>query len=152
MTLNLFKGRLWKGGACTKPVPLGQATGTSTTCPSMTGRLGQALLVPVGQARCLYQTCPTGTGTGQKRPVLVPWTGHRPTLEAFLVTGQALCPRLNLSQSNMSQLVPQSGTTRPCTVSSNELLEIGRTFVRCSYHTDFSKLVPPVSIEFLTIC
>jgi len=82
MTLNLVKGRLWKGGACTKPVPLGQDTGTNTTCPSGTGRLGQAVLVPVGKARCLYQTCPTGTGKGQKRPVLVPWTGHIPTLEA----------------------------------------------------------------------
>jgi len=69
MTLNLVKGRLWKVGACTKPVPLGQATRTSTTCPSGTGTLGQAVLVPVGQARCLYQTCPTGTGKGQKRPV-----------------------------------------------------------------------------------
>ena len=49
MTLNLVKGRFWKGGACTKPVLLGQATGTSTTCPSGTGRLGQAVLVWVGQ-------------------------------------------------------------------------------------------------------
>jgi len=49
MTLNLVKGRLWKGGAYTKPVPLGQATGTSTTCPSEIGRLGQAVLVPTGQ-------------------------------------------------------------------------------------------------------
>jgi len=45
----LVKGRLWKGGACTKPVTLGQATRTSTTCPSGTGRLGQTVLVPVGQ-------------------------------------------------------------------------------------------------------
>jgi len=36
-------------GACTKPVPLGEATGTSTTCPSGTSRLGQDVLVPVGQ-------------------------------------------------------------------------------------------------------
>jgi len=72
MTLNLVKDRLWKGGACTKPVPLGQATGTSTTCPSGTSRLGQVVLVPVGQAGCLYQTCPTGTRKGQKRPLLVP--------------------------------------------------------------------------------
>jgi len=77
MTLNLVKCRLWKGGTCTKPVPV-----ASTTCLSGTGRLGQVVLVPVGQARCLYQTCPTGTGKGQKRPVPVPWTGHIPTLEA----------------------------------------------------------------------
>ena len=51
------------------PVQLGQDTGTSTTCPSGTGRLGQAVLVPVGQA----QLVPTGTGKGQKRPLLVPW-------------------------------------------------------------------------------
>jgi len=36
-------------GACTCLVPLGQATGTSTTSPSGTGRLGQVVLVPVGQ-------------------------------------------------------------------------------------------------------
>jgi len=36
-------------GACTKPVPLGEATGTSTTCSSGTSRLGQDVLVPVGQ-------------------------------------------------------------------------------------------------------
>jgi len=70
MTLNLVQDRLWKGGACTKPasVPLGQITGTSTTCPSGTSRLGQVVLVP----SCLYQTCPTGTRKGQKRPLLVP--------------------------------------------------------------------------------
>jgi len=72
MTLNWVKDRLWKGGACTKPVPLGQATGTSTTCPSGTSRLGQVVLVPVGQAGCLYQTCPTGTRKGQKSSLLVP--------------------------------------------------------------------------------
>jgi len=36
-------------GGCTKAVPLGEATWTSTTCPSGTSRLGQAVLVPVGQ-------------------------------------------------------------------------------------------------------
>jgi len=71
--LNLVKDRLWKGGACTKPVPLGQATGTRTTCPSGTSRLGQVVLVPAGQAGCLNQTCPTGTRKCQKRPLLVPW-------------------------------------------------------------------------------
>jgi len=69
----LVKDRLWKGGACAKPVPLGQATGTSTTCPSGTSRLGQVVLVPVGQTGCLYQTCPPGIRKGQKRPPLVPW-------------------------------------------------------------------------------
>ena len=49
------------------------ATGTSTTYPSGTNRLGQVVLVPVGQAGCLYQTCPTGTRKRQKRPLLVPW-------------------------------------------------------------------------------
>ena len=73
MILNLAQDRLWKGGACTKPVPLGQATGTCTTFPSGTSRLGQVVLVPVEQAGCLYQTCPTGTRKGQKRPLLVPW-------------------------------------------------------------------------------
>jgi len=73
MTLSLVKDRLWKGGACIKPVPLGQGTGTSTTCPSGTSRLGQVVLVPVGQAGCLYQTCPTETRKGQKRPLLVLW-------------------------------------------------------------------------------
>jgi len=39
----------------------------------------------------------------------------RPVLDA----GQALCPRWNLSQSNLSQPVPQSGTTRPWNSSKN---------------------------------
>ena len=74
MTLNLVKDRLWKGG--TKPVPLKQTTGTNisyTTCPSVTSRLGQVVLVQVGQEDYLNQTCPTGTRKGQKRPLLVPW-------------------------------------------------------------------------------
>jgi len=49
--------------------PTGTETGTSTTCPSGTSRLGQVVLVP----GCLYQTCPTGTRKGQKTPLLVPW-------------------------------------------------------------------------------
>jgi len=43
--------RLWKVVACTNPVPLGQATGTSTICPSGTSRLAQVVLVPVVQAQ-----------------------------------------------------------------------------------------------------
>jgi len=98
MTLSLVKDRLWKGGACIKPVPLGQATGTSTTCPSGTSRLGQVVLVPVGQAGCLYQTCPTGTRKGQKRPLLVPWDKsytHAGGLSLFrdkLYTHDGACP------------------------------------------------------------
>jgi len=48
---------------------MGQATGTSTTCPSWTHRLGQTVLVPLGQA----QFVPTGTGKGLKTSLLVPW-------------------------------------------------------------------------------
>jgi len=51
MTLKLVMDRLWKGGVCTNPVPLGQATGTSTICPSGTSKLAQVVLVPVGQAQ-----------------------------------------------------------------------------------------------------
>jgi len=36
-----------------------------------------------------------------------------PRWRPVLVAGQALCPRWKLSQSNLSQLVPQSWTTRP---------------------------------------
>jgi len=53
----------------TNSVPLGQATGTSTTCPSGTSILEQVVFVPVGQADWLYQSC-AGTlpyqGTIQK--------------------------------------------------------------------------------------
>jgi len=90
MTLNLVKDRLWKGGACTKPVPLGQATGTSTTCPSGTRRLGQVVLVSLGQAGCLFQTCPHGTRRG------LFWTSHIPTLEAFPCPGTSSIPTMQL--------------------------------------------------------
>jgi len=98
MTLNLVKDRLWKGGACTKPVLLGQATGTITTCPSGTSRLGQVVLVPVGQSGCLYQTCPTRTRKGQRRPLLVPWDRSYTHAEGLslsrvkLYTHDGVCP------------------------------------------------------------
>jgi len=129
MTLNLVKDRLWKGVACTKPVPLRQATGTSTTCPSGTSRLGQVVLFPVGQAGCLYQTCPTGTRKGQKRPFLVPWdmsythAGGLCLSRDKLYTHDAACPSStcpNLSHEvykavqffqNAIQLQPYGGKT-----------------------------------------
>jgi len=98
MTLNLVQDRLWKGGAYTKPVSLGQATGTSTTCPTGTSRLGQVVLVPVGQTGCLYQICPTRTRKGQKRPLPVPWDksythaeGHSLSRDKFY-THDGACP------------------------------------------------------------
>jgi len=72
--------------------------------------LGQAPPVPVGQADwdrlclpqwdrlCLSQTCPTGNGKGQKRPVLVPWISHIPTLEA--------CPCRRTSPTTTMEPVP----------------------------------------------
>ena len=102
MTLKLVMDRLWKGGACTKPVSLalGQATGTSTTCPSGTSRLAQVVLVPVGQAQPvpvgqvywnrlrLSQwdkqagcTKPVPLGLGEVKRDLC--TSHIPTREAF---------------------------------------------------------------------
>jgi len=92
--------RLWMG----KPVPLGPATGTSTTCPSGTSRLAQVVLVPVGQAQpvpvgqaywnrlCLSQwdkqagcTKPVPLALGEvKRDLSVcHGTSHIPTTEAF---------------------------------------------------------------------
>jgi len=83
MTLNLVQDWLWKGGACTNPVPLGQAQP-----------------VPVGQADwdrlCLSQwdrqaTCtkPVLLGLGKvKRDLsLSHETSHIPTLEAFPCIG-----------------------------------------------------------------
>jgi len=70
MTLNLVKGRLWKGGTCTKPVPLGQAQP-----------------VPLGQA----QPVPLGLGKVKRDLSLSHGTRHIPTLEAFpCPMGQAL--------------------------------------------------------------
>ena len=98
MTLNLVKGRTWKGGACTKPVPLGQATGTSTTCPSGTGRLGQAVLVPVGQV-VLVPNLSYWDWERSKETFLVPWTSHTiPTLEA--------CPCCRTSLMTTMEPVP----------------------------------------------
>jgi len=109
--------------------------------------LSQAQPVPVGQVDwdrlclsqwdrlCLSQTCPTGTGKGQKRPVLVPWTSHIPTLEArpLLVAGQALWPQWNLFQSNLSQLVPQSGTTRPWKSRRSSFPSLNNEFATLSF-------------------
>ena len=117
MTLNLVECRLWKGGIYTKPVPLGQAQP-----------------VPVGQADwdrlclshwdrlCLSQwdrhtacTRPVTMGLGKVKRDLSLSHGQviYPRWRPVLVAGQALCPRWNLSQSNLSQPVPQSGTTMP---------------------------------------
>jgi len=97
MTLNLVQDRLWKGGACTKPVPLGQATGTSTTRPSGTSRLGRVVLVPVGQAGCLYQI-PLGLGKVKRDLSLSHGTSHIPTLEAFPCPGTSSIPTMERFQ------------------------------------------------------
>jgi len=66
--------------------------------------------------------CPSGTGTACPN-----WDWERsketspcpmgqviyPRWRPFLVLGQALYPRWSLSQFHLSQLVPQSGSTRP---------------------------------------
>ena len=44
-------GPTLKGWCLYQPIPLGQATGTNTTCPGGTSRLAQVVLVPVGQAQ-----------------------------------------------------------------------------------------------------
>ena len=137
MTLNLVECRLWKGGTFTKPVPLGQTQPVPVgqadwdslclshlpmdmcACPVLVPLASRhVVLVPVGQTRCLYQ-------------ILSHWDWERSKLERdlslsrgqviyprwrpVLVAGpwQALCPRWNLSQSNLSHPVPQSRTTRP---------------------------------------
>ena len=61
----------------------------------------------------LYQTCPTGMGKVKRDLSLSHGQVIYPRWRPVLVAGQALCPRWNLSQSNLSQLVPQSGTTTP---------------------------------------
>ena len=125
MTLNLVKDRLWKGGACTKPVPLGQATGTSTTCPSGKSRLGQVVLFPVGQAdwdrlycsqwdRQTAYTKPVPLGLGKVKKKTSPCHMGQviyPRWRPFLVPGQALYPRWSLSQFHLSQLVRQRRST-----------------------------------------
>jgi len=112
----LVQDRLWKGGACTKPVSLGQATGTSTTCLSGTSRLGQVVLVPVEQAGCLYQTCPIVTRKGQNRPLLVPWDksyihtgGLSLSRDKPLYTHNGACP--SSTCSNLSHKVGLQGST-----------------------------------------
>ena len=63
----------------------------------------------------LYQTCPTGMGKVKRDLSLSHGQVIYPRWRPVLVAGpwQALCPRWNLSQSNLSHPVPQSRTTRP---------------------------------------
>jgi len=83
-------------------------------------QLGQAQPVPVGQEDwdrlCLSHwdrqaACskPVPMGQGEVSFGQVIYLRWRP----FLVPGQALYPRCSLSQFHLSQLVPQSGSTRP---------------------------------------
>jgi len=94
MTLNLVKDRLWKGGACTKPVPV---------------QLGQAQPIPVGQTDwdrlCLSQwdrqaACtkpvPLGLGNVKRDLSLSHGTSHIPTLEAFPCPGTSCIPTMEL--------------------------------------------------------
>ena len=115
-------------GACTKPVPLGEATGTSTTCPSGTSRLAQVVLVPVGQSQpvavgqaywnrlCLSQwakqagcTKPVPLGLGEvKRDLsLCQGTSHIPTMIPFLVAWhkEFLFLLLPGSQFNFTEII-----------------------------------------------
>jgi len=91
-------------------------------------QLRQAQPVPVGQADwdrlCLSQwdrqaVCtkpvPLGLGKVKRNLSLSYGTSHISTLEAFSCPGQALYPWWSLSQFHLSQLVPQSGSTRPWT-------------------------------------
>ena len=69
--------------------------------------------------------CPSGTSTACPN---LDWERSKETSDCpmgqviyprwrpFLVPGQALYPRWSLSQFHLSQLVPQSGSTRPCSV------------------------------------
>jgi len=110
--VTLLKSAHWFPDSCQKAwwyLYQNCPNGTSTTCPSGTGRLGQVMLVPVGQARCLYQTCPSVKSDLSLSHGQVIYPRWRPVP----VAGQALHPRWNLSQSNLSQPVPQSGNTRP---------------------------------------
>jgi len=72
--------------------------GTSCTCPSGTSTTG-----PNWDWERSKETSPCPMG----QDIYPRW---RP----FLVPGQALYPRWSLYQFHLSQLVPQSGSTRPC--------------------------------------
>ena len=97
--------------------PTGTSNWDTHNLLSETSRLGQVVLVPVGQAGCLYQTCPTGTRKGEKKPLLVPWDKSYPHAGGLslsqdkLYTHDGACP--SSTCPNLSQLVPQSGSTRP---------------------------------------
>jgi len=99
MALNLVQDRLRKGGACTKPVPLGQATGTSTTCPSGTSRLGQVTGLCLSQwdrqAACT-KPVPLGLGKVKRDLSLSHGTSHIPALEAFPCPGTSSIPTMEL--------------------------------------------------------
>ena len=83
-------------------VPLGKVTGTSTTCPSGTGRSGQTVLIPVG---------PNGDWERSKETSPCPMGQViYPRWRSILVPGQTLYLRWSLSQFHLFQLVPQSGS------------------------------------------
>ena len=106
-------------------VPLGQATGTSTTCPSGTGRLGQVVVVPVGQA----QFVPTWTGKGQKRPLLVPHgTSHIPMLEAFPCPGTSSIPTMELVPVPLVLTCPTKRVYKAVQRLSHGLVQKGRIY------------------------
>ena len=96
MTLNLVKDGLWKGGACTKPVPFGQATWTSPTCTSGTSRLGQVVLVQWDRQPACTKPVPLGLGKVKRDLSLSHGTSHIPTLEAFPCPGTSSIPTMQL--------------------------------------------------------
>ena len=85
--------------------------------------LGQAQPVPVGQADWDKHSL-SQMGKGQKRPLLVPWDKSYTHAGGLSLSRDklysSLYPRWSLSQFHVSQLVPQSGSTRPCNFESSK--------------------------------
>jgi len=90
MNLNLAQDRLWKGGAYTKPVPLGQATGTSTTCRD------RLCLSQWNRKAACTKPVPLGIGKVKRDLSLSHGTSHIPTLEAFPCLGTSCIPMMEL--------------------------------------------------------